>query len=386
MHDVNRSHSPSRSSRRLPWRAAAGIAFAASLALSACSGVADAPAADSDDVFTLTAITQSVEGSPPAAIQDWFYSEIEQRSEGRIVFDRLAPNSLCPAVEIVECIRDGRADVGSSTPDYTPQYFPDAAVIGIPFTGQNAEAIMTALYQVHEEFPEAQRLYESIGLKPVATWPVGKMLIGTKIPVTETGDLSGLRIRVTGEGPQAAFGSVGANPVALPASEAYEAANTGVIDGVGFAMDGPVNFGLMEVLGYWTDPGIGHYSSNAIWFNAASFDRLPSDLQQIIEDVRVELNEGAGIAAAAAIQAEQCDAMLDSPDVAAFNAWSPENTETWRDLLGDDSKDRWIETAQAAGLTEAEAYLDRYLTLLEEAESTSAADPVADCVDRFSAR
>lgn len=363
---------------------AMAVAATAAITLSACGQGASSAEGGS---VTLTVATAATEGTPNAAVQDWFFEEVESRSEGRLSFDVLPTDALCAPPEVVVCVQDGRADVGISIPDYTPQLFPTLTIVGLPFSSENSQGVMQALYELHSEHEGAQKFWDQQGLTPIAHWSVGRLALGSKEPVESVDEVAGKRWRLSGPNLQAAAELAGGTNVALTAPETYEGIERGVADAVGFALDGPVNFKLMELLPYWTDAGTGHYSTFGMWFNKGKYDGLPEDLRAIVEDVQRDLNGGEGVKAFSEGAADQCQQMLDSPDVKDFSRWSEEASQEWEGKIGDQLKDKWLADAAAAGLEDPQSYLDGYLQKLDEAGTADLiTDPVIDCVDKFAAR
>jgi TRAP-type C4-dicarboxylate transport system substrate-binding protein len=381
-------HEP-RSRRRTA--IAAGTLAAALFALAGCSGVVDegggaSGGGDAGESFEFTLSTGAQPGTPNAAVQDWYLDRIEEETEGRITFERTAPEALCKAAEVVECVRDGRAQIGVTVPDYTPQYFPSTSMVSIPFLSQNSAAIMQSLYDIHEDYQPAMDVMEKNGLHHVATWPVGRMLLGSPTPLTNKGELSGLSMRASGPIVQKVLSGAGVNIQAITAPETYEAVQRGVINSIGGAIDFPVNYKIMELLPYWTDPGIGQYSTFGMWFSAEAYDSLPDDLKATVDKVTEELNTGEGIAAFNKQAAEQCQQMLDSPTVEDFTSWEESATDEWASSVEDETQQQWVDLAKQQGLDDAEGVLDEYLAGLDEYNDLEYDDATLDCEAQFAAR
>lgn len=353
------------------------------LALSACGGVVDSADADGAAI-TLTVATAAAIGTPNAAVQDWYLDRVEEKSEGRIQFDRTAPESLCKAAEVVDCIRDGRADLGVTVPDYTPQYFASVSVSGIPFFGQNSQAITQTLYDIHTNYEPAVSLLEDNDLHYVSTWPVGRFLLGSKTPVMGPDDLAGLQTRASGPVIQQMLTSAGANIAAITASETYEAAERGVVTSVGGAMDFAVNYKLMELLPYWTDPGIGQYSAFGMWFSKEAYEGLDEELKAIVDEVTEELNAGAGVDEFNEVAAGQCDQLSSASTVQEVSQWPAEATQEWKQRIGSDAEAAWLKVAAEYKLSDPQALLEEYKAGLETHSGAEYADATSNCITSFS--
>ena len=360
------------------------------LLLTACSGGgsseggSDSSGSASGETVTLHAATMVQPNTPNAPVENWFYDQLEERSNGRIVIDRTEPESICPAQEIAECVRDGRADVGTSISDYTPQLFPSLTVVSVPFLTNNSTALMEALYRVNTENADAVAKWEEIGLKYVASWGPGKLILGTNDTVDSVADVSGVRYRVTGGFLQRAFEQAGANVVALTAGETYEGIERGVADAIAWTVDGPVDFKMVELLSEYTDPGVGHYTAFSTWMNQETYDSLDDELKAVVDEVIEELNTGAGMEAFAGVTDAQCTSLLEHPNFGSFTAWDESATNEWRDQVQESLLNDWASEAEKNGLANAQAYIDEYRETLDKLEANPdlVPDPVAACIDR----
>ncbi|MFC7402943.1 TRAP transporter substrate-binding protein [Citricoccus sp. GCM10030269] len=371
------------------WLAAVALAGAASLALlSGCSdGVVQDDgggnsSADAEPEVTLTLVTSAIEGTPNQAFQNRYLDMIEEKSDGRIAVERTEAYSLCNAQEIADCVRDGRADIGVTIPDYTPQYFPTTSLVSIPFIGNDWQAITKTLHDLHVENPDAKAIMDRNGLHHIATWPVGKLLIGSPEEVDGPEDLKGLSLRVSGPLGQQLFEGAGTNIVALPANEAYESVERGVVDGVAAGMDFPVNYGLSEILPYWTDPGLGEYSSFGMWLNKDVYDQMPDDLKAVVDEAAAEISDGEGATVFKEQAEAQCPEMLDSPTVEKLDSWDESVTAEWREEQESSLLDGWVELSTSQGLENAEGVLEDYQAGLE-ANKSDFEDATAACVATY---
>ncbi len=339
----------------------------------------------SGETITINTATMVQPNTPNAPVVTWFFDQLEERSDGRIEIDRTEPESICKAPEIAECVRDGRVDLGISISDYSAQVFPSMTVATIPFMVENSQALMQSLYKVNMENESARAQWENAGIELIGGWGPGKLILGTNEPVDNVADIAGVRFRVTGAMLQRAFEEAGANVIALPAAETYEGIERGIADAVAWTMDGPVDYKLMEQLSTWTDPGVGHYTTFAIWMNKDFYDSIPDDLRAIVDEVRDELNGGAGMEAFNAVTETQCTSLIEFPNTEAFTAWDEADTAAWKDAVQSDLIEEWITQAEADGLADARGYLADYQAALDEASAQPdiVEDAVSACIDRF---
>lgn len=347
-----------------------------------CSSVVvdDAPVGESDESFVFTYVTGATPGVASADISDWFLDRVEEVTEGRITFERTAVESICKAAEVAECVRDGRAEIGSAVPDYTPQYFPSTSMVSIPFLTQNSQAAMQTMFDMHRDFAPARAIMERNNFYHVATWPVGRMLLGTMAPTEGVDDLVGLQARASGPIIQEVLSDAGVNLVAITATETYESVERGLINSVGAGIDFPVKFKLTELLPYWTDPGIGQYSVYSMWFSLDAYGSLPADLQAKFDQVAEEMNAGAAMEVMAASHESQCTKLRSEIKQENLTVWSDDEVAEWEDQLGDSAEQSWIALAGDQGLDDSAAFLAKYKEGLVANAGQPYVDVTADCL------
>lgn len=365
------------------------VAAVAVLALAGCAGGgtsgggADEGGAEGE-VFEFTLANGALEGTPHAAIMNAYLDLVEEKSEGRITFERTSFEAICSMAEVVDCVRDGRADIGATVPDYTPQLFPSVSVVGIPFQNTDVQATTEALYEMHTTYEPVMQQFEQNGLEYVATWPVGTMFIGSKEPVENLADLEGLRGRASGPVMQATLENAGMSINAITAAETYESLQRGVIDSVAAALDFGVNYKVNELLPHWTDTGIGQYSSYGMWWSADAYNTLPDDLKTVVDEATAELNGGSAIETYNEAMVQVCDDMLAATTVESFTRWEESATQEWRDEVGSSADDLWVETAEGYGMQNAQDYLDEYKSTYDSLVSPdNPQDAAIDCVDQW---
>lgn len=336
----------------------------------------------------LNMVTMVQPNTPNAPVQNWFLDQIEERSKGRIKVKRTEPDSICKPAEVAECVRDGRADIGISISDYTPQLFPTMSIATIPFMADNSQAFMEAIAQVNAENEDAKAAWEKSGIHLVAAWHPGLVIVGGKEPITSVADLSGKRVRVTGAYLQKAFEMAGANVIALPANETYEGIERGLADAVSWTMDGPVDYKLMEQLSDWSMPGAGVYTTFAMWMNQEKYQGLPDDLKKIVDEVQADLIGGEGMKAFNKATEAQCDTLYNFKGVKSFTKWDEAETTKWKDQVLDDLLAQWKQQAASDGLADPDKFLADYQAAYKAAAAKPdlVEDPINKCIERFANR
>lgn len=360
---------------------AAAIVGVVGLAVTGCSADGASNGADesggSASTVELNVASWATPGSLSEVMGDWWYEEVESRSDGRITFNIAAADSLCSSSEIPECVRDGRADIGQTLTDYSSQLFPMASIASIPFLSPGSEAVSKAIYDLSTEHEGAAALWERNNLKPLSHLPPGRMLIGSHDQIDSISDLEGLRMRMAGRFAQHAVETAGASSVAIPAPETYEALERGVADVAGFPLEGTVAYQLKDVLPQWTDPGIGTYTTIGMWINYDVYNGLDEDLRAVIDDVNADFNETVSHEFFIDVSNDQCDQLIDT--VGDLQQWDEAEVEAWKNSIDVDIEALWTEEAEKDGLEDAAGYLASYKEKIAEYTDGATPDPTIAC-------
>src|SRR5699024_10814832 len=221
-----------------------------------------------------------------------YYDAVEEASDGRIEFERSSFEAVCSMDEVADCVRDGRADIGLTVTDYTPHLLPTMSIMSISFLNNDIQASVEALYDLHTNYEPAMAQLEQSNLEYIAALTIAAQLIVPKPPIEDYEYLHGISARAAGRATQRTLETAAVNVNAITAAETYESLQRGVIDSVATSLDFAVNYQVTEQLPYWADPGVGQYTAYGMWWNKASYDSLTPELQEIVDDVTREFNEG----------------------------------------------------------------------------------------------
>ena len=206
---------------------------------------------------------------------------VEQASGGRIRVQLFPAQTLAKADGSYQATVNGVADVVSTAQGYTAGRFPLSQIVEFPGLGTTAlqsGCILQSLYDkgmLEKEYADTKVLY---------MFTTGPGVLHTRDKSVPNPDaLKGLRIR----NPAAIAGQVlqkaGARNVSMPAPEAYESMQRGVIDGTAFPWEAMQVFRLNELAKHHTDVPI--YSTIFVTaMNQRTYDRLPDDLKKVIDD------------------------------------------------------------------------------------------------------
>jgi TRAP-type C4-dicarboxylate transport system substrate-binding protein len=213
-----------------------------------------------------------------------FVDLVEERSNGSITFELYTGATLCAPDAVLDTVKDGLADIGwLYTGNYTGA-LPLTFLMEYPTYFASARA---ASYTLRDYLTELQPA-ELDGTHLLMAFCSGEgILINNKKEIRTPDDVKGLEIRVNG-----IMGDVitafGGTPVAMVASEAYEAIRSGVVDGYMATPDSVNNFKLFEVTNFATRVHFCN-TTHLTLMNEAVYDKLSDNQKKILDECAEEI-------------------------------------------------------------------------------------------------
>ena len=261
--------------RRTALSAACG-AMLATLALPV-----DGQAAD----FVLRMQSNLSPGQPGyAAIEQEFVNGAKAMSGGRVEIQLFPGGALYPVNEGLEAVANGIVEIGMSTGYYYAGKMGKIASIESGLPGAEHNAIERYGFFYERGFIDiAREAYKPHGVYYLAPNLSSPWELVSKVPLRSKADFKGKKIR--GGGIEAEwFASMGAEGVFIGGSEVYTALATGVVDAVRWgSADQNLAKGFHEIAGYYIKPAPMPAPNNHILVNQAAWDKLPTDIQAILD-------------------------------------------------------------------------------------------------------
>lgn len=193
------------------------------------------------------------------------------------------PAPIAPPPEQYNITRDGAADIAYHVAAYTPGPFEVARGIEMPFLSPNAEIGSMATYDWYERNIGFDKEFSDV--KVLTIFVHGPGVLHSKEPIHTLEDFQGVKVRVGGGGVKMAE-NLGAAPVAMPASQAYEALQKGVADAAMFPWESIKGFRLHELVKNHTIiPGGLYTTFFAVIMNRAKWDGLSDEHKQVLTDL-----------------------------------------------------------------------------------------------------
>jgi TRAP-type C4-dicarboxylate transport system substrate-binding protein len=226
---------------------------------------------------------------PPTHIQsklaEAWCKEVEKRTNGRVVVEYYAGQTLSKANQCYDGVVTGISDVGFSVLAYTRGRFPVISAVDLTLgwpSGRVATAVVNAVYKKFK--PK-----ELMDTKVMYLHAHGPGLVHTKgKAVRKIEDMKGLKLR--GHGTSALVQkALGATPVPKPMPECYQMLQKGVVEGGTFPFEADKGWKLGEVTDYITAAFSAAYTTSFfVVMNKDKWKMIPRDDQKTIEQINSE--------------------------------------------------------------------------------------------------
>ena len=276
------------------------LAATMGLSLAACGGssTSTAGAAAGNDAaaggsYTLKVGTALTETDPLfIALTEVFEKNVEEKTNGDVQVEVYSGSQLGSDEDVLEQAIVG-AGVGIITdPGRLSNYVYDIGVLQAPYIVSSYDEALK-LFET-PTFQELAAQVEAQGFNILSfNYYQGERELFTKTPVTSPADLKGLRIRSSGsQVVTSTLEAMGANTTVLAWSEAYQALQQQVIEGVEVHLSAAVGSSMQEVTKYLAFTGHQQLLTGLI-ISDAWFQKLPAEYQQILKDASYEAGKSA---------------------------------------------------------------------------------------------
>ncbi len=232
---------------------------------------------------------------PPTHVQSklaqaWC-DEIKKRTDGKVVVEYYPGQTLTKAKQVYDGVVSGISDVGMALFAYTRGRFPVLEGVDLPVgytSGVQATKVVNDVYNKFkpEELSDTQVMYLHAH---------GAGLLHTKGRAIKTmDDFNGMKLR--GHGTSAlVIKALGGTPVSLPMPELYQSLQKGIVEGALYPIEVNKGWRMGEVTDYLTkSTSIAYTSSFYVVMNKQKWNKIPSDLQNIINQINEEWIEKHG--------------------------------------------------------------------------------------------
>jgi len=224
----------------------------------------------------------------PCVQMERWKTEVEKRTNGKVSIKTFPGGTLLKAKAMMDGVIAGTADIGCLCMAYQPGRFPITNAIALPLGLPNSRVGSLALWDLYKKYNP-----KPFGkVKVLTMFTTAPSNIMSKIPIRNLGDIKGVPIRASGGAAQI-LKAWGANRVGMPMPQTPEALQKGVVKGLFTSLEVMKDFKFAELCKYVTIIETPVYPF-AVVMNIDSWNKLPKDVQKVIEDMGTEQSQWTG--------------------------------------------------------------------------------------------
>src|SRR5699024_10807801 len=268
------------------------LSLIGSLLLTACVGTDDAEkGADGDTYDVKLGHVASGEDHVYNIAANHLAEELEERSDGRITVKIYPDGQLGSDAEMVQQLENGSLDIGLITGASLTSKSDAFSAWFAPFLFDYYEETLDASNQ--EVSNDILATLDNDRLKALDYFFAGFRLMMFSEKAEDLEDIKGLTLRVTPSPPlEDWYRMLGASPESISLPDVYQAAETGVIDGMEMDLDAAITSNFDEVTGY------GAMTNHMVWptvmiMNQDMFEDMSEEDQKIVEEAIADTSEYA---------------------------------------------------------------------------------------------
>lgn len=304
------------------------IVILAITALLAAAGQASAKAATRLRFANFPA----AETFPCVSMERWA-DEMRAKLGDKIEIQTFPGGTLLDAKNMVRGVVQGQADIGCISLAYHPGAYPLLSAFELPLGFASAEAASAALWDLHEKYMPA----ETSRVKVIGLFTSAPSQVMSIKPLTSAADIKGLTLRSAGVLADVAE-SMGARPISMPQSDAPEALQKGMVQGVFSSLDVLKDYNFAESCRHGLIVNSSLYPF-MVFMNMKKWESLPSDVQAAIMELSREHSIWTGVyvdkhgAEARAWAKETYGAVLNElpkEELESLRAMSAPVVESWK--------------------------------------------------------
>lgn len=326
----------------------------------------DQPAEPSQDdtVYTLIASTHTPSTTTATVVFQSVLDEITARSNGRIQFELYTDGTLAAADGILDALESGIADVAMVNYSRQAGRMDLFGVATNPGVFSNPWEGTKAFMELYETVPAIKEELDSVGMHLMGIQLGTSSVIMSKEPVNDLSDLAGMRVITGTDAVTQILTSIGATPLSFSNTEAYEALSKGTADAIASnSLSGAVGFGIQEVAKYVYDINLGA-GPLVYGMSSAAYEKLPADLQAIIDEVAAEYVPDAVYTIYVQEQGKETTTAM-TLEAAGVTIVEPtaDQIADFQANYGAPIWDQWVADREASGYTNAREVLDAFVEL-----------------------
>lgn len=343
---------------------------------STAPGTGDQPSSDevqqpsSDEVYQLVFSTQSPGSSAATEAIQKYLDRITELSDGRIQWELYTDASLVESSGIIDALATGLCDAGMVNYAHQGGKLDLAGVTALPGVYSNSWEATYALFEMYDKQGAFYQQLADNGLVLIGAFMSDGNMIFSKDKVTDISDLAGKRVISTTTVIDNILEKAGATVVGFSTTETYEALSKNTADAcANMNFTSAASFALQEVCDYCYQLNFGS-GPNLYCMSQASWDKLPSDLQDIIRQVMLKeqpsilyetyvLETGKEISSYDTFKEAGCTIIVPTA----------EQIEAFQTEYGEEIYEDWVQLMNEEGYN-GQSVLDEFLTAYDNYAGT----------------
>jgi TRAP-type mannitol/chloroaromatic compound transport system substrate-binding protein len=219
-----------------------------------------------------------------------YCKRIAEATDGEVVITPFAPDTIVPTKDTLEACGSGLLDMNWCWGAYWQGKMPVASLMcGHTFVWDDFSQMYWNNF-MQDAMSIYRKAYADQGVHLIGVIGVDGITLWSKRPLVKLSDFKGLKVRSTGT-PADTLKKAGCTPVYFPGSELYQALQSGVVEAAhwGSTYTG-MEMKFNEVTKYLIQPDLARVSNAEIVMNKKKWDKLPKDIQAILEDTCMAYN------------------------------------------------------------------------------------------------
>jgi len=275
----------------------------------------------------------------------WWLEEVEKRTNGQVKFETFWAGSLVKKGEDLDGISSGLLDVCvvncTNYPDRLPLINVQFPVYFAPTDPKVLDPLYLAMFENADFINDIERY----NTKFLFAAPVPGKDLSTTVPIKTLDDFAGKKIGAIGVYHPQALAAIDAAPVSMGISGAYQALQTGVIEGQFLPTSAIYSYKLFEAAKHLTEMGLGAELVGTTVVNRDVWDSLPPNIQQIMEETAIDAyHYNIQLLADQTVEAQQ---VMKDAGVTFYTLSQTEKTK-WASLLPNFPQE-WVDEVNAKG-------------------------------------
>ena len=293
-----------------------------------------------------------IEVEPPAMFATHFMDLVEEKTDGRVTFDRYYAEALAKHTEHIQLLGSGSVDLVICVPTYVGTEIVLNQLPDFPMYCSLEKSLESA-DKLLMEIPETKAILdaeqERLNIKILYWQTSGPMDILCRDEVTSLTELNGKKINLWAPADVDIWGEFGMFAVPVYTADLYESLSRGVIDSVYFPPSGSLAMKLFET----AKSNLGLRQGGAdvpIMFNLTKWNSLPSDVQDVLMEASLETAQwSVGFSTMATEQSYQ---VFRDSGLYVGDAPEEDTVKLFEALMKYNLEQNWVNQCNAAGLGE----------------------------------